>query len=655
MEHHILMFRLTHWVLTLIFKQTIMKKNIIFGLLLATFCFTSCSDFFDQMPTDRLTYKDLFETKASTERALATVYSYIPDEFHQRFPSEGSSTPGAWTAGSDEAEYFWNFPASHLINNNTLTPKTSMVGEYWRKYYIGISTASQFIAGAPECRELEAKLLAQWIEEARAVRAMYYFYLLRIYGPIPILQDTPINVDAPFEEVQLPRNTVEECVDYIVGEFDKVLKSESLPDKTIASNYGRIDNGIVMAFKAEVLQFAASDLYNGKSSFFANLENKNGTKLFPTDNSETTIRNKWQRAAKASKDFIDKFVPTTYDLNRVYINGKLNAYQSYRDAVRGGEFTNKEMIFYRISVDNNAMQYDRTPRNSGAPSGGYRASGGLGASQQIVDAYFMANGKQPILGYQSDGITPVINPEAGYEDSGFTDAIYYDPITGIELAPKGISKAWANREPRFYADITFSGQKWLNTEEGEFFTDFSYDGNSGLHNGECPPTGYTVRKNAPLGAWSSGNAICILLRLAQVYLNYAEALNECEPGNSDILLYLNLIRERAGIPTYGTGVDQIPIPAGQDAMREAIRTERRIELAFENSRYFDVRRWCIADKTENMPLCGMNVNANGANFYKRTWFENRIFENKMYFFPIPQKDIDIDKELVQNTEWSTQQ
>ena len=220
------------------------------------------------------------------------------------------------------------------------------------------------------------------------------------------------------------------------------------------------------------------------------------------------------------------------------------------------------------------------------------------------------------------------------------------------MAPNGVLKAWVGREPRFYVNITFSGQKWLNTEEGAFYSDFSYDGNSGLHGGECPPTGYCVRKNAPLGAWNTGKQICIMLRLAQVYLNYVEALNECEPTHADILTYLNLIRERAGIPTYGSKVGQLPVPSTQNEMREAIRAERRVELAFESSRYFDVRRWGIAEETENMPLYGMYVNGNGNDFYKRTWFENRIFEKKMYFFPIPQGDLDIDKELVQNPGWS---
>lgn len=632
-----------------------MKKiYIALGISMAL-CHTSCSDFFDQVPTDRLTYADLFETKASTEKALATVYTYIPDEFNQRFVASGNgqATSGAWTAGSDEAEYCWGFVGTQAINNNTLTPTTGMVNDFWKKYYRGISAAGQFIKGAPMCKELDPTLTEQWVTEARAVRAIYYFYLLRIFGPIPLLGEEPVPVDAPVEAVQLPRNTVEQCVEYIVSEFDKVLASGKLADKVKGYDYGRVDNGIVMAFKAEVLQYAASNLYNGSNPFFANLQNPDGTKLFPQDASEATIKAKWRKAADASKAFIDKFVPTTYDLHKLYTNGVFDAYKSYREVVRGDNMDgNKEMIFYRIGNSASTMQYDRTPYHYGAPSGDYRASGALGASQQMVDAYFMANGKSPVSGY--NGGQPVINQESGYQDAGFTEEAYMDPATGEMMAPKGVLKAWVNREPRFYADITFSGQKWLNTREGDFYTNFEFDGNSGKNVGKndyCP-TGFSVRKSAPLGPWGNGGRVCILLRLAQVYLNYAEALNECEPSNSDIVKYLNLIRERAGIPTYGSGAGQIPVPAGQEAMREAIRKERRVELAFENSRYFDVRRWGIAEQTENTPLYGMNVNANGNDYYKRTLIENRIFEKKLYFFPIPQDDINIDKQLVQNPGWN---
>lgn len=640
-----------------------MKKIYIALTAILLLSQTSCSDFFDQMPQDRLKYDELFETEASIKSALATVYTYIPDEASQRFVAtgKGQGTSGAWTSGSDEAEYCWDFVGSQLINNNTLTPSTEMVRTYWKKYYAAIAAANRFIEGASNSPLKDSQKVVRWIDEARALRAMYYYYLVRLYGPVPLVGEKVIDADAPFEEFQIVRSSVDDCVDYIVKEFDAVVENGNLPEKAIndgQNSTGHIDNSVVMAFKLETLMLAASPLYNGSNPHYANLANPDGAKLFPQDISEAAIKAKWAAAAKAASDFIERFVPTTYTLHTEYTKNALDPYKSYREATSGRNYTtNTELIFYRIACDITLMQYDRTPIHKGAPSGDYCASGGLGASLQMVDSYFMANGELPIKGYTDNGSTPVINENSGYEDydKGLTTTAYYDPVTNELMAPKGVAKAWANREPRFYADITFSGQKWLNTSSGTFYTSFQYHGNSGRYgNGDYCPTGFSVRKGAPLGSWRTEDRVSVLLRLAQVYLNYVEALNESDSSNSDIVKYLNLIRERAGIPTYGYGAGQLAIPSGQDAMRKAIRAERRVELSFENTRYFDVRRWGIAEETENTPLYGMNILGDGNAFFARTKVENRIFEKKMYFFPIPQKDINIDKNLVQNTGWSAE-
>jgi hypothetical protein len=121
---------------------------------------------------------------------------------------------------------------------------------------------------------------------------------------------------------------------------------------------------------------------------------------------------------------------------------------------------------------------------------------------------------------------------------------------------------------------------------------------------------------------------------------------------NETLKYLNLIRERAGIPQYGAGANALPVPASQAEMREAIRKERRVELAFENSRFFDVRRWKIAEQTENGPIWGLDINATTEpGFYNLTSFETRVFSKKHYLFPLPQSEINNDVELVQNTGW----
>jgi hypothetical protein len=210
---------------------------------------------------------------------------------------------------------------------------------------------------------------------------------------------------------------------------------------------------------------------------------------------------------------------------------------------------------------------------------------------------------------------------------------------------------YTKREPRFYANITFNGQKWLNEKDGIMYTIMERNGNSGIEVGknDYTKTGYIVRKCAPDGNWRINDRVLILMRLAQVYLNYVEALNESQPGHADVLKYLNKIRERAGVPQYGVGVDALPVPATQAAMRQAIHAERRVELMFEYTRYFDVRRWNVAKEKLNKAIYGMNIMGDGADFYKRTKVEDRVFDDRQNFFPIPQREIDINKQLVQNT------
>lgn len=639
--------------------------NYKYILILLLPLFFSCSDYLDQVPQDILTLEKTFESRESSLRYLASVYTYMPDEFDQRSPGggRGQGTAGAWVAGSDEAEYVWENHASNIVTNGSLNPSTGLVETYWNKYYKGIRTATMLIDNLHLCKLLYPGDYEQWVAEARAVRAMYYYYLLRLYGPVPILE-TPLSEQSSSTELQIPRNSVEKVGNYILSELQTAIETGLIDNIKLSGNHtsadkglGHIDQAIAKAFKVQTRMLLASDLFNGSNAYFANLSNEDGTKLFPNYDSARK-RQLWADAAREAKEFIDTYVGKGYDLTRIYTGGKLDPYLSYRESIRGyhSEMTNFsntstsaiEMIHFRIDSPTDILQYDRTPKHFGVGRAAYEASSALGASQEIVDSYFMSNGLKPIVGYESDHKTPLINNNSGYVEEGFSNSDYLDPVTGRLFAPAGVLNAWVNREPRFYADITFDGQRWLNTSEGVVYTSTQFSGNSGKGVGssnDYTKTGYVVRKSAPLGNWREGNRINIQLRLAQIYLDYAEALNESDPGNPDILKYVNLIRERAGIPLYG---GDLPVPS---EMRQAIRDERRVELAFETNRYFDVRRWCIAEQTENKPIHGMNIEKNGPDFFKRTVVENRIFEKKNYFFPIPERDMNINRALVQNTGW----
>jgi hypothetical protein len=189
---------------------------------------------------------------------------------------------------------------------------------------------------------------------------------------------------------------------------------------------------------------------------------------------------------------------------------------------------------------------------------------------------------------------------------------------------------------------------------------FYVDGPNGKngHPTDWTKTGYLCRKNVAsqtnVGSGGNGaqqNRPLALFRLAEIYLDYAEALNEYDPGNPDILKYINMIRERAGVPGYGAGVNALPVPANQVEMRKKIWAERRVELAYEGHRFFDIRRWKIAPQVMGT-MHGMDISKTGDAFYKVVpTLTAHLFLPAYYWWPISQYELDRDKALIQNPGW----
>jgi starch-binding outer membrane protein, SusD/RagB family len=602
-----------------------MKMKFIIGLSL---CFvlvsiSGCKKFLDTVPNDRLTLDEVFKNRETADKFLRNIYSYIPREKTQRWV--GNYNSGPWTGASDEAEYLWGFVESNAMNIGSWDAGSGFTKSFWRDFYKAIRSASIFIENIDKVSiDLSEEQKKQHKAEARALRAMYYFYLTRIYGPVVIIGNEPIPVDASVDMLRLPRSSMEECVDYIVSELD--LAAADLPIRNSNNdNRARITKPIALAFKARAYLQGASPLYNGNADYAA-LKNTDGKQLI----SQTFDVNKYKQAADAYKDFINQFVPSVFDLYRKNDqNGNYSPYLSVRDVVL--DDWNIETIFGKTD-DENARNYEVTPYHDGYASE-VRGSGGLGATQRIVDAFFMENGK------------PIEDPTSGYVAAGVSS--FQAPGDDKE---REVFNPWINREPRFYANITYDNRKWLNENSGEVVTRFYYRGNSGKGiSNDYSPTGYVVRKGAPPRDWRNGATVIVQYRLANLYLDYIEALNEYDPSNADILKYLNLIRERAGIPGYGDA--GIAIPGSQEEMRQAIRKERQVELAFENVRYFDTRRWKIAEQTDNGPALGLNIDAPLPDFYTVKPFETRTFSKRHYFFPIPEEDVNNNPELIQNPGW----
>lgn len=638
------------------------------GLSALCLALSGCADFVDNAPDDILTMEMVFNDKTRTEDWLQGVYNGIPDPYwgltrdigweilaKDMTPSQGwapwwGGTPLQWRIGQWFTNSSWN-------------------GSYWTLSQ-RIRSAFLFINNVhplPSQGVTEAQVETMK-DECRFLIAYYYWLMTETYGAVPFY-DQALDPNAPLSETQVGQPTFEFMVDWCNEQFTQL--SKTLPAKWENTYVGRATSIAALALRARMLLFAASPLVNG-NTWYANYKNNDGQLRF----NPTYDESKWKRAADAFKELIDAAEAAGHGLYYKYnADGSLDPFMScYGATMQKVNEGNVEVLWLR-SGNCNYGEYEQhaTPH-------GKNGNGGFGVTQDLVDAFYMANGKAPVLGYNSDG-SPIINPESGYREDGFsTEAEYRKTswylMSGFPDAELKSEGKWmitqpntylmyCNREPRFYLTVCWNGQ-WFKTHTAN--TDFMYNHPDGGPGHDAPQNGYLNRKRISLDyeprtgvhPYRPG----ILFRMAEAYLSYAEALNEYDPGNKAILENLNKIRYRAGIPEFGTGVDgngfqRLPAPTSQSEMRELIHKERRLELCTEGIRYNDLRRWLQADKDLNGPDYGMNFygteyscDPNNQNaFFKRTKYLDRVYVRRNYWMPIHQGQVDTDPTLVQAPFW----
>jgi hypothetical protein len=586
-------------------------------LLVLLFCGSSCEEgFLDKAPDEDLTLTDVFAERQYAERFLTGTYNYLPTEVD--FAETGGRNP--FVGASDDMEMSWLNRFSHRMNSGSWGP-TDVPGDHWSISYQALRRLNIFTENIG-VTPMDEKAKSVWIGEAEFLKAFYHFLLIRLYGPIPIV-DRSYNPNDDFTTMK--RNTFSECVEFVVKKCDEAIAL--LPMNVPSASKGRATAAAALALKSRVLLYAASPLFNGDTDMAA-LVDKEGVKLFGDYNADL-----WQRAATAAKECIDKVEGGGYKLYRSASNDPVKNYQEI--------FTvryNDEVLFAR-----NLGVHTWQEMGGGANSeGGWS---GLCPLQELVDAYEMADGSTPITGYNADG-SPVINAASGYKETGYVAAAhpkgYY---------PAGVRNMYVDREPRFYATVNFNGAHWRGRN-----LQFWYSGAEGKSKGGAElytVTGYLLKKfmdedNVVIRQGRFVLETWVYFRLAEIYLNYAEALNEAQGPVADVHKYVNLVRARAGLPALAAGLTKAE-------MRERIRHERRVELSFETTRYFDTRRWKIAEQTNKFNMYVMNIdkgtNLQDDEFYKRTYFKRRTFEKKHYLWPINQGTINITPTLVQNPGW----
>ncbi|MFT4153396.1 RagB/SusD family nutrient uptake outer membrane protein [Parafilimonas sp.] len=565
-------------------------KRLFFGAFTACVClFTACTkeNFLDKTTTTDLDEASVFSDSSRSMDFLTNVY--INTNFS--FSLSRFSSAAGLDACSDEAEG----PLSTSVTVYTqfaagsVTPY-SIATDAWSTSYAQIRAVNQFLKHLSSIPFPDA-LKSRTRGEAVFLRAWYYAIMLKHYGGVPLIGDT---VYTESDDISTARNTYEACVDYITEQCD--LAASLLPLTYTGLDYGRATEGAALALKARVLLYAASPLFNGGA------ETDDAT-LKATVSYPAYDAARWKVAADAAKAVIDLGI---YSLN--IDNTTASGYGFYNLFQTR---VNSEYIFAWMEANNWDLETLWRP-----PSRGGSSTTGSFPYQNLVDAFEMKNG------------LAITDAASGYNAQ--------DPYT--------------NRDPRLDYTVTHNLSE-IYVAYSSLEPVYTYDGEpNGDGFGDGTPTGYYGNKmcndNVVPNYLFSSSARCLpLMRYADILLMYAEALNEYEGPVQEVYDAVEQIRARAGLDPYTlqTGLTQ-------DEMRTVIQHERRVELAFEESRFWDVRRWKIAGQTDSQTMTGMNVikNTDGSFTYEIEDVRKRVFRTAMYLWPIPQSETAKSTDLLQN-------
>lgn len=678
-----------------------MKNNKIIGIALLAagmVSLPSCDSYFDDVPNNATTIDDIFQNRGLTLGWLTNIYSFYPDCTNRY----AENTAMYWNGGSIEGYLPWDWVETHDIIQGSLTPSTSFVTRLWKQYYIGITNCNIYMSKVDECAPMleSEKIITK--AEARAFRAFFYLNLMKLFGPVPLMGDHVSSNDDEIAMYQKPRNTVDECFNYIISEFKAVLDQKVLMSSFDGNgayddkNKGSLTQEAVEMLLCDAYLFRASYLYNG-DTYFADVVNQDGTKLFPAESDETKWRDvktqaqKIINSGKYSLVYRDVYDHLVKDLSQA-CPFKSVFYASM------GSATNEELIYGR--TNSSLETYAMVPRFSGLPSSYDKGAGALTIPLEFVDLYFTKKGLRieddpDYFKYDTnEPPTDVRGPKTIIQTTAYRDPLsgyeYFAPVSSggsvTYPGPTSIMKQFYNREARFYLAVTFQNRPW--NFQGGAAVQMQFNGNSGAdgRTHDYPVFGTIVRKN--YYSKQSGWDMTCEYRLAEVYLDYAEACAELGEFN-EALTYVNKIRSRAGVGQYGLstgdngkdirGLYKVILPAyDKETILKAIYRERILELAYENKHYFDVRRWSVADGKwrngaemtdgwiypsyhqggEGGTMTGFNINNVGqtaenknVNFYKRIKQQERVFTKRMSLLPIPQGEINRNKMCVQNPGW----
>lgn len=641
-------------------------KRYIFILLV--FFFTGCDSYLDIVPDNVATVEIAFNTRASAEQFLATCYSYIPEHAHPEQNFAMVAGDEIWYYG--ERDFYMNNETSLRLAKgmqNALNPYIN----YWEggrgayNMFVSIRDCNIFLESLKDIPGLDLNEKNRWIAEVKTLKAYYHFWLMRMYGPIPIM-DTNIEVGASSEETYVKRKSVDEVTSYIVELLDEAINSDALPEKItfIHTENGRLTVSAAKAIKAKVLMLAASPLFNGNSDY-AGFTDEEGNELIST----TFNAEKWVAAKDACFDAIqtaEAAGKALYAFTDLLPIGDINDEVRHELTLRATitDRFNEELIFGIGPNWTRELQDWCQPRWTGDHNANFGSTKKSHApTLNMVEDFYTSNGvpiDEDINWDYANRYNTVSVQDEMAEDHKYQIQEYYET-----------AKLHTYREPRFYAYVGFDGGKWFSMETTNPEEIPYLNAKAGQPSGKSgfeiySITGYFTKKLVNYENIITRNTITVegytfpIIRLSDLYLMYAEALNEVKSSpDNEVYEYIQRVRHKAGldkgsdlVSTWAQHSKYPNKPSTKEGMREIIRQERMVELAFEGHRYWDLRRWKLASEYFNKPIRGWNIYAAATkDFYQVKNIFYRDFLAKDYLWPISQNEMLRNPNLVQNPGW----
>ena len=554
-------------------------------LLTIVSCEDMMGDFLEKAPGVDVTEDTIFSSRSQVEMFLASIYEYgVHSNLGLGSPDNGApaiaNSAGTIDAGAtDEAEACANWYDPQKWNNASVSPDNTDDPRFSHRF-TAIRKVTVMLDRVDEVPDITKEYANQLKAESKFIRALNYFEMFKRYGGVPII-DHRLQLD---ENLKIPRSSVEDVVNFIVKDCDEAIPD--LPVNQLGALRGRATRGAALALKARTLLYAASDLFNTYKPY---LDFGTNNKLICYGNKD---KERWKLAADAAKKVLDWAKEANcYLITDQGLDGNYKySWQTY---------DNSEIIFAEKSSD--AMGKYTWPWSAISPPTVYPGNAG------------------------QSGVTVTLNLVSKYEDRLGNKV---DWNGGNDLQAK-----MASLDYRFSQTVVGNLMRW-NSE----FPKLQLWQDSGNGPGADVNTcygGFWLHKLYPEeiseSVWRKvPNST--LYQLNEAYLNYAEALNEYNEGpTQEAYDAINTIRKRSGQPDLPTGL-------GYLEFRAKVRNERAIELAFDGHRFYDIRRWMIAEE-EGVMQGGMlgikiyQIPESTEYRYEPYVFETRSFSRRMYLHP----------------------